>query len=87
MNGRARRTSAISSAVMFQTWASLQLVTRTFRMTPPFPTARPDLLKLARAVEDAIQSVVYRNDSQIVDEVLHKRYGEPARVEVVLVEL
>ncbi len=46
---------------------------------PARPTTRPDVLKLARAVEDALSGVVYRDDSQIVDEHLHKRYGEPAR--------
>lgn len=51
---------------------------------PMFPAVRPDVLKLARAVEDAISSVCYRDDAQIVAEVLIKRYGEPARVEVEL---
>ena len=51
---------------------------------PVFPIVRPDLLKLARAVEDALTGIVYRDDSQIVAERLWKRYGEPARVEVVV---
>lgn len=49
---------------------------------PEFPTTRPDVLKLARAVEDALTGVVWRDDAAIVDERLAKRYGEPARVEV-----
>jgi len=49
---------------------------------PVLPASRPDLLKLARAVEDALTGVVYRDDAQIVEELLEKRYGEPARVEV-----
>ena len=52
---------------------------------PPFPVTRPDLLKLARAIEDALSKVVYADDSQIVDEILKKRYcaeGTPERVEV-----
>src|SRR6266545_4290796 len=49
---------------------------------PEYPTTRPDLLKLARAVEDAMTGVVYRDDSRIVVETLRKHYGEPARVEV-----
>lgn len=51
---------------------------------PDYPTTRPDLLKLARAVEDAMTGVVYRDDSQIVREELEKHYGEPARVEVIV---
>ncbi len=49
---------------------------------PAFVTKKPDVLKLARAVEDAMTGIVYRDDSQIVQEHLFKSYGEPARVEV-----
>jgi len=49
---------------------------------PAWPTMKPDLLKLARAVEDALSGLVYRDDSQIVAEQLNKTYGEPARVEI-----
>ena len=46
------------------------------------PTSKPDLLKLARGVEDAMTGIVYRDDAAIVIERLAKHYGEPARVEV-----
>jgi Holliday junction resolvase RusA-like endonuclease len=49
---------------------------------PAIPTVKPDLLKLARAVEDALSGVVYVDDAQIAREILDKFYGEPARVEV-----
>ena len=49
---------------------------------PAFPMTRPDVLKMMRGVEDALTSVVYIDDSRIVDEVLSKRYGSPARVEI-----
>ena len=48
----------------------------------PHPAKRPDALKLARGAEDALSGVVYRDDSQIVDERLVKEWGEPARVEI-----
>lgn len=51
---------------------------------PYFPITRPDVLKIARGIEDALTGVLYRDDSQIVDEHLMKRYGEPARVEVIV---
>lgn len=41
---------------------------------PWSPTVKPDVLKLARAVEDALTSVVYRDDAQIVTETLQKAY-------------
>lgn len=40
------------------------------------PTTRPDALKLARAVEDALTGIVWADDSQIVDERLHKVFGD-----------
>lgn len=51
---------------------------------PAHLTTRPDLLKLARSVEDALTGVLYRDDSLIVEERLSKHYGEPARCEVVV---
>lgn len=54
---------------------------------PAWPTVRPDVLKLTRAVEDALTGQVWRDDAQVVDERLLKKYGEPERVEVTLHEL
>lgn len=44
--------------------------------SPPFPTGKPDLLKLARAIEDAITGIIWRDDSQIVVEKLVKVYDD-----------
>lgn len=46
----------------------------------PFPAKKPDVLKLARAVEDGLTSAVWRDDAQIVAEHIIKQWGEPARV-------
>lgn len=51
------------------------------------PTSKPDVLKLARGVEDALSKIVYLDDSQIVDERIRKVYGEPARVEIEIRQL
>lgn len=48
------------------------------------PTTKPDVLKLARGVEDALTGVVWRDDAQIVAEVLTKDWGEPARCEITI---
>lgn len=42
---------------------------------PAVPTTRPDVLKLARAVEDALTGILWRDDSQITHEVIEKQYG------------
>ena len=41
---------------------------------PAFPTGKPDVLKLARGVEDALTAIIYKDDSLIVSEHLYKRY-------------
>lgn len=51
----------------------------------PFPSMAPDVLKLARAVEDAMTGVVYTDDALIVSEHLRKEWAapnEPEGVEV-----
>lgn len=44
---------------------------------PSYPTARPDVLKLARAVEDALSRIIWHDDAQIVQEILRKQYILP----------
>ena len=46
---------------------------------PAFPVGKPDVLKLARGVEDALTAIIYKDDSLIVSEHLYKRYtpGSP----------
>jgi Holliday junction resolvase RusA-like endonuclease len=43
---------------------------------PARPTKKPDVLKLARAVEDALTGIIYADDAQIVDEHIHKYYAD-----------
>jgi Holliday junction resolvase RusA-like endonuclease len=49
---------------------------------PVFPSTRPDALKLGRAVEDALTGVLWRDDAQIVNEYLFKRYGSTVGCEI-----
>lgn len=53
---------------------------------PGYPTTKPDVTKLVRAVEDALTGVVWRDDAQVVDQNVRKRYG-PERVEIEVREL
>lgn len=41
---------------------------------PERPTSKPDVLKLARGVEDALTKIIWEDDAQIVDEELNKFY-------------
>jgi Holliday junction resolvase RusA-like endonuclease len=49
---------------------------------PLQPTTAPDVLKLARGIEDALTGIVYQDDALIVNEFLQKRYGHEPRVEI-----
>ena len=52
---------------------------------PRYPAVKPDATKLIRAVEDAITAAgVWRDDAQIVTQVVRKRYGHPERAEVLV---
>lgn len=46
---------------------------------PAYPAVKPDVTKLLRAVEDACNGVIWRDDAQVVIQKAFKEYGEPAR--------
>lgn len=50
----------------------------------PYPSTKPDALKLARAVEDALTGAVYTDDALIVSERIRKEWG---MAECVLIEV
>jgi Holliday junction resolvase RusA-like endonuclease len=54
---------------------------------PVYPTVKPDATKLLRGLEDAMTGVVYRDDSQVVEQAVSKRYGEPEGAQVIVWEL
>ena len=45
-------------------------------VTRDYPSVAPDLDKLVRAVLDALTSVAYRDDGQVVSINAHKQYGQ-----------
>lgn len=49
---------------------------------PRFPASKPDVLKLARGVEDALTGVIWTDDALIVNERISKRYGDEPGVRV-----
>lgn len=51
------------------------------------PLSKPDVLKLARAVEDAMSGTVYDDDARIVSETLRKQWGAEEAVEVTVMPL
>lgn len=51
---------------------------------PLFPTSKPDALKLARAAEDALTGVIWRDDASTVDLTTRKRWGPRPGVEITI---
>lgn len=47
-----------------------------------YPVTKPDTTKLLRAVEDALTTVLWTDDAQVVDQHVFKRYGMPERAEI-----
>jgi Holliday junction resolvase RusA-like endonuclease len=54
---------------------------------PAFPIVKPDVDKLSRAILDGLTGQLYRDDALIVRKYASKRYGEPARVEILVSEI
>ena len=52
------------------------------RAAPRYPVVRPDTTKLLRPLEDALSGILWKDDSQVVDQIARKRYGDPPRAEV-----
>lgn len=52
--------------------------------SPEHPITKPDVTKLVRAAEDALTGVLWRDDSQIVSAHTHKRYGDSAKLEILV---
>src|ERR1044072_7246091 len=49
---------------------------------PVHPIVKPDSTKLLRGVEDAMTTIVWRDDSQVVEQFVLKRYGVPEGAKV-----
>lgn len=56
---------------------------------PHYPAVKPDATKLVRAVEDALTGICWRDDAQIVNQDVRKRYADTgsARVEIAITSL
>jgi Holliday junction resolvase RusA-like endonuclease len=52
-----------------------------------FPTVRPDLDNSAKAIADAMNAIVYEDDTQIVKAELSKQYASDAAVRVTVEQI
>ena len=51
------------------------------------PAKRPDIDNLGKIVMDALNGVAYKDDAQIVQLVINKRYSDEPRMEVLIDEM
>jgi Holliday junction resolvase RusA-like endonuclease len=51
------------------------------------PTTRPDLDNIIKGIKDALKGIIWRDDSQVVNILADKWYGESPRVEVTIEEI
>jgi len=47
-----------------------------------FPIVKPDIDNVAKAILDALNGVVYKDDNQIIELYINKQYSDNPRVEV-----
>lgn len=66
-------------------FTSTGLLNKTGRETP-FPITKPDSTKLFRCAEDALKSICWFDDSQVVKQYAEKLWGTP-RVEITVEEI
>lgn len=52
-----------------------------------YPVVRPDWDNLAKLLTDSLEKFIYKNDAQIVDCYIQKRYGFPPRIELNIEQL
>lgn len=53
----------------------------------PFPTVKPDIDKIERAVMDGLAGKIYTDDSRVVQKVSGKQYGDTPGVEITVEEM
>ena len=85
MKGREMLTDAVQVRVGFyfpipKSWRAGKALAARHGMFPH--TARPDLDNLYKAVTDAMNGIVYKDDSQIIFCTVGKRYRDKAGVSV-----
>ena len=51
------------------------------------PAKRPDFDNLAKGITDALNGLAFKDDNQIVEAHIYKRYGDPQKVEVEIKEV
>lgn len=51
-----------------------------------FPAKKPDMDNVVKAIFDGLNGVVWKDDVQVVDAIVRKRYGETPGVHVFIVE-
>ena len=51
------------------------------------PITKPDNSNYAKGIEDALNGIIYKDDSQIVDLIVRKYYSDDPRVEVLIEEV
>ena len=52
-----------------------------------YPTSKPDSSNVLKAIEDALNGIVYLDDSQIIEHSMKKIYSEDPRAEIEITEL
>ena len=51
------------------------------------PTIKPDTDNIAKNIKDALNKIAFPDDSQIVEEIIEKRYSDTPRAEIFIKDL
>lgn len=81
MNGRMMLEGALSLCVVFLLPRPKgHFGKRGLRASAPsYPVTKPDATKLLRSTEDALTGIVWRDDAQIIHQIVRKEYAGPGQ--------
>lgn len=87
MNGRETFTVAVSCDITIElepapSWSNKKRMAAISGVL--LPTSKPDLDNVLKGILDAMNGVVFKDDKQVVDVVIRKRYADTARVVVIV---
>lgn len=90
LNGRPLTEKALRLEVEFYTTIPVSTTKKKRQLIDTgviFPTKKPDVDNVVKSLMDGMNKVVYYDDTQVVDLVIHKRYSDKPRLEVKITEI
>ena len=84
---RHRPPALLEGPLRLDLWFHLRKPQSLPKRRPSWPTKKPDLSKVTRAVEDALTGIIWKDDAQVVVSTQTKCYSDAPGVEITVTPL